>query len=560
LNWALYYPTTIALVAGLASAPEGHRLRDGAGFLLACVPCIAILGLGAVLQPILQEVLFPLTTKGLVYNLQFSPQDFLTASTGGLLRFGLMVGPLLAFILTRTRGGESSLNAVISATLCLTVTDVWQNAVANNFRGFGGDLLFSLLSDIIGGPIGGFLCGPIVRGISDLQTGEIRWKFIGRVALGAFIFVPVAGAAISAGYLLMVQPRTENVLLTIRKWHSMNIIYSTTQTWSFPVSDASISGAFNYSIHVASSGPITAQIMAAQDCDSMSAAAQQLRDSSISAPATPVDLAGQTLSIVGGITSVAILPVNPKSLATVQINSGTNVQMLPRSDQPGRTFRFFGDAKMSASLDASTLILISSNAPAPITVNSALGERKANYIAALTPADGQGCRLAPLFDPKQKAQTGATSIAKNILAIKITSDVNPGTLVDVTLAGTTLELPLDAGLVQRIGSTSLASFASSLEADVDDGSFSVGSEHRPMYPNDHVTLAGSMTINQGEDAMGIVVNGNLAYVLLNGSSLTKGIFWYIGPELEVFVLGGIVAGISLLLNRWRGRIRNAMIF
>ncbi len=82
-----------------------------------------------------------------------------------------------------------------------------------------------------------------------------------------------------------------------------------------------------------------------------------------------------------------------------------------------------------------------------------------------------------------------------------------------------------------------------------------------MYPNYHVTLAGSMTIQRSQSDNEIVVNGSLSYVLVNATSLTKGVFWYLPRNWRCsYWVDWIFTGLTLLVRRWWGRIRVNLIF
>jgi hypothetical protein len=514
MSWILYAPAMVAVVVGLLTGPKGARIRDCVVLTLVSSICGVVLGLGTPLQAVLQEALFPGSLfGGLVYNIEFNTFAYFSGILRDTIVNCLKLGPVLAVVLLRTNGGRSTVNSIISAITVLIGYDLlgafyyyanWYYLASSGpfsqlfsenvfnqiaIPRIAGNLFFPMFCDVLGGSIAGIVCGWAASEIVSGSTRQDRWRLLVCLGVRICVFIPVVGMIIAASYMIFVHPRSQNVVLTVAKQHGMHVTYGTIptipipQTWAVPLDDASISGAFALHIATAASGPVVATMIALRDCDLPLASAQAVNISPQVTVATPLDLDGTAMGIVGGPQSLNIFPEHngpaPKGLLSVK--PGADVQVTPRSDQAGRTFRFFGDAELMLPASPGTVLVISAtNLLGNFGLAATTRNRHVNYRFGPSGNGENGCRPVPLSGAEIPA--GAKyepPMSQDSIAIKIV-EAQAGAMIIVRLNGATLELPPNVGFVARSASSTLVTVVSRFLVDVDEGTLVVGTDQYPL--------------------------------------------------------------------------------
>jgi len=435
----------------------------------------------------------------------------------------------------------------------------------------GDGLAFPIFSDIIGGPFVGVFCGWITREIANNNAVLSHWRVIARTGLRLFSLGLVAAVAVAGIYIIFVHPRTQKVALTIRKQHEMRLTYGTrpdlpiSELWQVPLADAHISLGWNLGINMQSPAPIMGRVTAVRDCHSPREAAQAADAYVVSSSAAPVDLNGISMNFSGGLQTLDVLldQKSSRQSGTLSVAHGTNVRVTPRSGKPGRSFGFNGDASLSFPVTPGTVVVVSTTdigGSAGVAMDTTDGLLAFRYAE---PNEGEAhCRQVNLSEVDNETKPGPPSwVATDNIVIEVVSD-QTGASTSIRISNATLELPLATGFAHQATPPGLGTtFVSMFQVGVDDGTLVVGTDQYPLAPDYQVTIVGPrISIEDRDDEALIVAKGDLPYVVLNGRALTKALFWYLSPELEALVLGGLATGIAFVVRRWWTPIKSRLLF
>jgi hypothetical protein len=423
-------------------------------------------------------------------------------------------------------------------------------------------LPFSILCDLLGGPIAGLL----VYWYRDDIISHLRDdKFIvslSFVLLRSFLYCAAASSVIIMTYLMFVHPIPEQVVLDIKKQHSLTISYAVTEldrissrfsnvTWTVPMEEVQVSGGFaGLTISAQKAGDVKIKVVMMRNCKSDKEAVESAKsvyndsDISIDMAASSIDLRGlsQTLKLMS--------PNNDTGNATISVPHGSIFFVYPRSDSPGRLIRNLPiGTRMDFAAKVGTLIIVSGNVLTPLEIDTPDGKHDL-ALHEIQSGRNDDCRPIRLMTtpPDAKRLPDFKSDDRYILDI---ISAQPQAEASIRMDQGGLELPRNGGLVPiRISLLPFALVApvNYLEADIVEGTLAVGTERYELATADTVVLGSHSVAMTQEDDGTIVIRGQVPYILLNGRLLTRSIFGSLPTEIQVLVITGLVGPLA-----WVGR-------
>jgi hypothetical protein len=593
--WAGYIPSALALILGIAFERYARRQVRWLQLTLVCMCCVVILGGGALLQSILGDAFFSGTmATGLVYKLEFT--SYLASTAMGLIVSGLQCGPLLAVLLVNTRAKKTAINAATAGVFVLLSQDIWSSAniviteIYHYYHGIaasypalwhprmalslyanraGNDLKFSGICDVIGGPFAGILCRWLFLEVKNICVMPDRWRVLAQILGRSVIGIFGAVGALASVYFIFVKPVRQDTVLTVTKEHLSMIQYGIPNLpipyfLTFPTNGLLIHEPSNRMVTFASSEPLLGHIVAIRNCKTAGDAAGAAQASPEDLALGVFDLRGKTIGIDQGIGSISIVPsVGHNEKAILSLNNDAQVNFSLQPDNRGRSIVPIGPNTLSIPITSGTAIVISTLNVKGASSAVIEGHKPTIALAFKAPGekDGENCHALSFSDsPRtENYKSGVAGLVSDGIVIRIV-DAKPSSEATLTVSGS-LETPEDVGPVTRNLLTKPASIiASYLVFDADEGSLSVGIDQIPIGPNHRVVLAGVITLAEN-DSGAVVATGDLPYVGVNGTLITKALFWHLSSEMQVAVVSGIAVLLGTLLRRvWPQIARRLQLF
>lgn len=558
--------------------------------------CVVILGSGGLLQSILDESFFSgVMAIGLGYKMEFTPVAYFTNSARGIVESGLLCGPLIAMLLINTRVQKTAKAAAITGVLVLFTQDIWLSAnkvmielyyyhgiAASNptiwnprmalsfyLKQSEHDLIFPLVCDVVGGPFAGILCRWLSLEVEDICILPDQRKVFTKILSNLIIGTLGAIGSFALIYFIFVKPMRQNTVLTVTKEHFATIQYGNQilpipQIWTFPTNGILINDPSDRVVTFASSEPLLGNVVATRNCATGSDATR-VAQAPLEDPGLGVfDLRDKTIGIDQGIGSISIVPgMEHGKMAILSLNSDASVSFLLNTNNGRHQIIPSGPNTLSVPVESGTAIFIST-----LNVKGAAhaiieGQNPSIALAfkARDKKDEGNCHTLSFSDNPQSEnyENDTAKLASDGIIIHIV-DAKPSSWATLTISGI-LEVPDDIGLVNRNTLTKPSStFVSYLVLDTDEGSISVGIDQRPIGSNQRVVLAGMIKLTGYDDGT-VVATGDLPYVSVNGTVITKSIFWHLSSEMQVAVVTGIFTLLGMLLKRlWPQIARRLRLF
>ena len=369
--WAGYIPTAAALLLGIAFERHMRRQVRWLRLTLVCLCCVVILGVGWLLQSIIDEALFSgIMATGLGYKLEFTPLGYLAGSVIGLLAFGLQCGPVLAVLLINSRARERAINAAIAGFLVLVAQDIWsaiikilvemyfyyhgtaasypalwhpRMALDLYLRRAADDLKFSVACDIVGGPIAGVLCRWLSLEVNNICVLPDRWRVLNRIGVRAASGALGAAGFFTLAYFVFIKPVRQNAVLNVTNEHFATIQYGSPglpmpYIWTFPANRILINMPSGRMVTFASSEPLLGNVAPVRNCAKPEDAARIAQTYFEHPDVEPFDLRDETIGIDKGVGSIAIVTdAGNQEKAVLSVNNDASVTFSPRSDGTARS-------------------------------------------------------------------------------------------------------------------------------------------------------------------------------------------------------------------------------
>jgi hypothetical protein len=564
----------VSLALGIYLSPRGQRFREGLVLLIVAATGSLIFGAGIVLQALIGNVF--LWGHHIVYALEFETIQILkwiaTSASSGLLP-----GSSLAVLILRTRVGRSYPMTGGAAALLLIMIDLahaaemcqelsWPAALALMRQ----DLPLSIVSDAVGGPIGGLLCWLTANSATSLSLSPAgTYRSLAIAASKSTFYTLALVGVILISYMMFVHPISERVSLVASEQRRQTIIFGTSlesltgmrgeEQWSVTLPsihvikprsfDTNLLTTLSSGITFSREKPIPATIVATQGCksplDSLYVAAPPID----SASGVLADLRGVGLGLSDVRQIVSIFGPNLALLdGTISLAHLQKLQIDFDPNDGGVWVGFPSEAHIDVSMPARSSIVIQGRDMGGAHVLSVATHDHVSRMGVVSVQDpASSCRTAGIVDPPLIERPSP----RHIEAVKtengevvtfnfgdISQDV--GYVIKPTVTGISLtSIVLDnASLYLPHASVDLENVSITyFKSEAVRGTLQAGLGGRfELTGNDIIELAGSaMTLSWTRDKA-VVVDGEIPYVVINGQRITKSFFGFLPLRYQTAVL------------------------
>lgn len=522
------------------SENESFRRQYFLRCLVTAPLCSIIFGFGFMVEPILWGVNnYTAYDNSPVYMFEYKYSRFIFEKIVSLVN-GIPLGVLLSALLSKWRKKISALFSVAISILSLLTVDFYIYAYNGLFWLYPVNvyiinrIIFSVISDFVGGVVAGWLCWLFCVRIGEknntptlLLRKKLHVEILAIIVMSVFTIMVV---------FVFIRRIPENVNFVIMNYQQADITFKTGAFWTAPMDELRLRSDGGLPLSgdiVGTRNEMRAKIASVGKCTNARDAlyaADHSPDSAI-----PLQISDGPVDFIGSGQSITFFATDNQrfNIASIEIphNGYVTIRSLPRDS--GHSIEFSSGTKAVIPINPGGIIVFSTSVfgmpvikfdgksinpeerPAPVSVYCNTESRR---------LDNDLSRVGDLA-----IASGEMYFVMRVLEAPDTASFR------FILDAQSAEVPPKFWVGARPPSLRIASW---VKFHVGTGTLAIGSRRVPLERGDVVAMAGDLiNINQYDDGS-ISIEGNSAYITLNGELITRSIFELIPSNVKYYLIFG----------------------
>ena len=537
---------------------------EEAAFIVTTAFAILAFCFGPVIQSTLLQTFYSSLPgqygRGLIYELEFHPTDVLLGIENGFLSLSnIFSAVLLATLLWLIRARNSSVSAILSAALILMINDLLTMTTSAllsgyysllwSYRGLGE----SLICDIFGGVIVGYICLSILRRTNSIAAGNGVKIALREMTFTILKFFGVAALSLMLIFFVFVWPEPETISASLIGTNQLALTYASPAVWTVSPARSSLVGNPEIAID-APQGPLASvEVFQTTGCQSDDDAMKIAQSSQ----KLSYNLMGHSLEVgVPFASSTKLISSKKDAYGALVAQAGTQVSASVSGPENFSTM-FFGPAKLELLGGTWTMVV-----EEPFGQIADIDARQEEHDYILTTKTGtntstacQAVTLQPKSATVDWRLIMPTEFATHPVGARVVIVIpDAGKSPYVPMAGVAINFPRKSSESQNAGWEWPAGMLNELGLTATDGTVSIGTRNYDKVSS--LFVAGDLLQLNWDPTGHLILTGTSNYVVSNDDLVTFSLYEHLPNFLQAILFTGSFAFILWLQPQMRdGLIR-----